>query len=126
MPSLLDLPGDDMISAVWDGRLGEHGYSIAALREAEGHLVRIPHAANRGTSWATSAANRDFDCCPPMLQDMLDRAEPIFTSLVEEDGGTLKLITRRTNTMLNSGFQNVKALRDMQGAATNPLYMHPA
>ena len=27
--------------------------------------------------------------------------------------------------MLNSGFQNVKSLRDMKGAATNPLYMNP-
>lgn len=124
MPSLLDLPGDDMITAVWDGRLGEHGHSIAALREAPGHLVRIPHP-EPGHFLGDLRGESDFDCCPPMLQDMLDRAEPIFTSLVEEDGGTLKLITRRTNTMLNSGFQNVKALRDMQGAATNPLYMHP-
>ena len=124
LPSLLDLPGDDMLSAVWDGRLAETGHSIAALREAEGHVTRIPRRAP-GTFLDELRGDGNFDCCPPVLREILDRAEPIFTSLVEEDGGTLKLITRRTNTMLNSGFQNVKALRDMQGAATNPLYMHP-
>lgn len=124
LPSLLDLPGDDMLSAVWDGRLAETGHSIAALREAEGHVVRIPRRAP-GTFLDELRGDGDFDCCPPVLEDILDRAEPIFTSLLEEEGPALKLITRRTNTMLNSGFQNVKALREMQGAATNPLYMHP-
>lgn len=124
LPSLLDLPGDDMLSAVWDGRLAETGFSIAALREAEGHVLRIPHR-EPGRFLDELRGDGDFDCCPPVLRQIFDRAEPIFASLLEEDGATLKLITRRTNTMLNSGFQNVKALRDMQGAATNPLYMHP-
>ncbi|MCR9096249.1 MAG: molybdopterin-dependent oxidoreductase [bacterium] len=124
LPSLLDLPGNDMLSAVWDGRLAESGHSIAALREAEGHVVRIPRR-EPGTFLRELRGDASFDCCPPLLEAILDRAEPIFASLVDEDAATLKLITRRTNTMLNSGFQNVKALREMQGAATNPLYMHP-
>ena len=124
LPSLLDLPGNDMLSAVWDGRLAESGYSIAALREAEGHVVRIPRR-EPGTFLRELSGDAPFDCCPPVLEAVLERAEPIFASLVDEEAATLKLITRRTNTMLNSGFQNVKALREMQGAATNPLYMHP-
>ena len=124
LPSLLDLPGNDMLSAVWDGRLAESGYSIAALREAEGHIVRIPRR-EPGTFLGELRGDAPFDCCPPVMEAVLERAEPIFASLVDEEAATLKLITRRTNTMLNSGFQNVKALREMQGAATNPLYMHP-
>jgi anaerobic selenocysteine-containing dehydrogenase len=56
---------------------------------------------------------------------MFERAESIFEDLVGEAGRSLKLITRRTNYMLNSGFQNVKVLRDAKGGRTNPLFMNP-
>lgn len=63
----------------------------------------------------------------------LDRAEPILSELVDElsvesagqGSGPLKLITRRTNYMMNSGFQNLKELKTSKGSRTNPLYMNP-
>jgi formate dehydrogenase len=123
-PSLLDLPGGDMMSALWDGRLGETGHSIAELREAEGHVIVLPEAEPGGFVERVAAGGR-FDCCPAPLEATLARAEPVFDELVRESGKGLKLITRRTNYMLNSSFQNVKALRETRGGRTNPLFMNP-
>jgi formate dehydrogenase len=123
-PSLLDLPGGDMMSALWNGRLAETGHSIAALREAPGHVALLPEAAHGGFLRRVAGGGR-FDACPPALRASLARAESIFAELAAEPVARLKLITRRTHTMLNSGFQNVKALREMRGARTNPLYMNP-
>lgn len=123
-PSLLDLPGDDMLAALWDGRLGETGHSVAALRTAPGHVVVLP-PNEHGGFLARVAGGARFDACPPALAQAFGRAAEVFEDLVAEGGGGLKLITRRTHTMLNSGFQNVKALRDMKGAQTNPLFMNP-
>jgi anaerobic selenocysteine-containing dehydrogenase len=123
-PSLLDLPGGDMMSAIWDGRLGEHGYSVAQLREAEGHVVLLPDTTYGGFLERVSKGER-FEACPPVFHEILDRAEPLFEELASEGGRALKLITRRTHFMLNSGFQNVKTLREARGGRTNPLFMHP-
>jgi formate dehydrogenase len=123
-PSLLDLPGGDMMSAIWDGRLGEKGYSIAQLREAEGNIVLLPDTEHGGFLERVSKGER-FQACPTAFHEILDRAEPMFVELVREAGEGLKLITRRTHFMLNSGFQNVKTLREARGGRTNPLFMHP-
>ena len=123
-PSLLDIPGGDVMSALWDGRLGETGHSIAGLREAPGGVALLPET-EYGRFLEGVAGEAGFDCCPDALGETLERAEQIFESLLDEGDRSLKLITRRTNYMLNSGFQNVKALRDAKGGRTNPLYMNP-
>jgi anaerobic selenocysteine-containing dehydrogenase len=123
-PSLLDIPGGDVMAALWDGRLGEKGHSIAALREAKGGIALLPETKT-GQFLASVSDADGFDCCPEALRETLARAEPIFEDLVREAGKMLKLITRRTNYMMNSGFQNVKALRDAKGGRTNPLFMNP-
>lgn len=124
LPSLLDIPGGDMLAAVWDGRLAEAGHSIGALREAEGHVVVLPAGEEGGFLARVSEGGR-FDACPEALRPAFDRAHVLFGELAGEGGRGLKLITRRTHTMLNSGFQNVKPLRAMKGAGSNPLYMNP-
>jgi len=124
LPSLLDIPGGDVMSALWDGRLGETGHSIAALREADGNVVLLPDS-EPGAFLTRIAGEAGFDCCPAAFAGMFERAESIFEDLVGEAGRALKLITRRTNYMLNSGFQNVKVLRDAKGGRTNPLFMNP-
>ena len=124
LPSLLDVPGGDMLAAVWDGRLAEGGHSVAELREAPGNVLVLPER-EPGGFLDEVRDGASFDCCPSVLRDTLGRAEPFFQSLVDEASDGLKLITRRTHTMLNSAFQNVKALRDMKGGRTNPLYMNP-
>jgi len=125
LPSLLDVPGGDMLSALWNGRLGETGHSVAALRELPGHVAVLPEAPHGGFLARVAGEAGRFDACPESLQATFPRADVIFDDLAGEGGEGLKLITRRTHTMLNSAFQNVKALRDMRGAKTNPLYMNP-
>jgi anaerobic selenocysteine-containing dehydrogenase len=124
LPSLLDIPGGDVMSALWDGRLAESGHSIPALREAKGNVALLPDSQH-GQFLAQISGEEAFDCCPEALRGSLDRAEVIFDELVHEAGEPLKLITRRTNYMMNSGFQNVKMLRDAKGGRTNPLFMNP-
>lgn len=124
LPSLFDVPGDDPLAALWNGRLAEGGHSVEALREAEGGVVVLPEAPPGGF---LQRVGRDggFDCCPDALLATLDRAAPIFERLEAEASDQLKLITRRTHHMLNSALQNVKSLKTPAGSRTNPLYMNP-
>lgn len=124
LPSLLDLPGEDMLSAVWDGRLAETGHSVGALRDAPGHVLVLP-PREHGHFLDEVSGEAHFDCCPDPIRETFERAEPIFTSLVDEAGRGLKLITRRTHYMLNSAFQNVKTLREAKDGGSNPLFMNP-
>lgn len=124
LPSLLDIPGGDMMTALWDGRLGETGNSIAVLRESDDHVVILPEAEH-GEFLSRVSGGKNFNACPEPIKDTFSRAFEVFDDLLGESGETLKLITRRTNYMLNSGFQNLKALRDAKGGGTNPLFMNP-
>jgi len=124
LPSLLDIPGGDMMTALWDGRLGETGNSIAMLRESDDHVVILPEAEH-GEFLSRVSGGKNFNACPEPIKGTFSRAFEVFDDLLGESGETLKLITRRTNYMLNSGFQNLKALRDAKGGGTNPLFMNP-
>lgn len=124
LPSLLDIPGGDMMTALWDGRLGETGNSIAGLRDADDHVVLLPEAEH-GEFLSRVSGGKNFNACPEPIKGTFSRAFEVFDDLLGESGETLKLITRRTNYMLNSGFQNLKALRDAKGGGTNPLFMNP-
>ena len=64
------------------------------------------------------------DCCPPLFVDDLARAHDIFDELAAEDDHQLKLITLRTNYMVNSWYHNAPSLK-RQHALDNPLHMNP-
>ncbi|MFK7897763.1 MAG: molybdopterin-dependent oxidoreductase [Myxococcota bacterium] len=131
-PSLLDIPGGDVMMALWDGRLAETGNSIEALRSAPGGVLVLPEAEH-GRFLARVAGPDGFDCCPDGMKPALARAAALLEEHVDEltaeaagqGDGPLKLITRRTNYMMNSGFQNVKELKTAKGSRNNPLYMNP-
>ena len=123
-PSLFDVPGDDWMAALWDGPLSEGGYSVAELREAKGNTIVLPDT-EPGSFIAGLAPNGRFDCRSSEIESSFARADRLFEELLVESGATLKLITRRTNYMLNSALQNLKALRETRGGRTNPLYMNP-
>ena len=65
------------------------------------------------------------DCCPETMAAARDRCDVIFKSLSAEATGQLKLISRRTNYMLNSWFHNVEQLKRPKHL-DNPLYIHPS
>ena len=142
LPSLFDLPGDDALMTLWNGRLEENGYSIPALREAEAGVIFIPDAKPGGFLSRVADVKSDvdgdddgdgdgndsarrFDCCPDAMLASLERASEIFEGLAREASDQLKLITRRTHHMLNSAFQNMKVLKTEAGSQNNPLYMNP-
>lgn len=62
-----------------------------------------------------------IDCCPPSFAEAIQRCHDIF---VETPTAPLKMISRRTNYMINSWFHNVASLKRGKHT-TNPVYMHP-
>jgi len=64
------------------------------------------------------------DCFPATMADTRHRMTTLFKSLAAEPPHQLKLISRRTNYMLNSWFHNVEALK-RPSQTTNPLFIHP-
>jgi anaerobic selenocysteine-containing dehydrogenase len=67
--------------------------------------------------------SRRVNCCPPLFEEALGRCAEIFEELVSEEQ-PLKLISRRTNYMINSWFHNVEKLKRAK-QLNNPLFMHP-
>lgn len=125
LPSLFDLPGDDALMTLWNGRLEENGYSLARLREAEGGVILIPDTPH-GHFLESVRGAEGFDCCPDALLTTIERASTVFEGLEAEASNQLKLITRRTHHMLNSALQNMKVLKTEAGSRKNPLFMNPA
>ena len=124
LPSLLELPGDDPLKALWGGRLAEAGVSLDALRESPNGVQRLP-ASEPGGFLDRVAGPAGFDCCPDALRPMLERAEVLRLGSRRESEPRLQLITRRTHHMMNSTLQNMKVLKTRKGARQNPLYMNP-
>jgi anaerobic selenocysteine-containing dehydrogenase len=65
-----------------------------------------------------------IDCCPDSMSDARIRCADIFSDLNRESPSQLKMISRRTNYMLNSWFHNLPGLKRPKHR-DNPLYMHP-
>ena len=68
--------------------------------------------------------NGRVDCCPSGFDDALLRCEEIFNDLASEPADTFKLITLRTNYMMNSWLHTIPALK-RDHALDNPLYINP-
>lgn len=65
-----------------------------------------------------------MDCYPDSFGEAIERCDTLFGELNAEPEEQLKLISRRTNYMINSWFHNVKSLK-RPAHLDNPLYMHP-
>lgn len=64
------------------------------------------------------------DCFPKLLHESVTLCATLFEELKDEESDQLKMISRRTNYMVNSWFNNIESLkRGMH--QTNPLYIHP-
>jgi formate dehydrogenase len=122
-PVLLDPTTDDPLPLVYDGPLASCDLSIGRLRE-EGGVALLPDPGP-GDSVAQLQLSAPIECVPDGLRSSLARAHELFTELQAEPPDRCKLITRRTQHMLNSGLQNVEKLK-ARGGDINPLWMHPA
>ncbi|MEO2172764.1 MAG: molybdopterin-dependent oxidoreductase [bacterium] len=115
-----------------DHMLKHSDVSVDRLRDLPNQTVVLP-ASRPGRffdDWIQTESGR-IDCCPDIFAESLDNCEAIFTSILEEQQGSepedkrpLKMISRRTNYMVNSWFHNVESLK--RGIhKENPLYMYP-
>ncbi|MBT4160296.1 MAG: molybdopterin-dependent oxidoreductase [Gammaproteobacteria bacterium] len=64
------------------------------------------------------------NCCPESFTEARALCADIFDELESENADQLKVISRRTNYMINSWFHNIPSLK-RPSHQTNPLYIHP-
>ncbi|MEZ5597071.1 MAG: molybdopterin-dependent oxidoreductase [Pseudomonadales bacterium] len=108
-----------------DRQLGIHGLSLQTLKDTPGHVVRLPDPEPEQLfSLGVQHGEQRVDCCPALFTPDLDTAERLFEELAAEPEDTLKLISLRTNYMVNSWFHNVPSLK-RDNALDNPLHMNP-
>ncbi|MFW0785238.1 molybdopterin-dependent oxidoreductase [Gordonia sp. CPCC 206044] len=122
--TLLDDPTPDPFAVV-DAMMRESGLSIEALKSMPCQTAVLP-PADPGHVFSIAVQHNDglIDCCPTLFGRFFDTAERILVELESEPADQLKLITRRTNFMVNSWLHNLPVLK--QGVhQCNPLWMNP-
>ncbi len=92
--------------------------------QGSGTVVLNPVAPGKFFSDVIQTENGLVDCCPAAFEEAISRCAEIFDELAAEPQDQLKMISRRTNYMINSWFHNVPSLKRKQHQ-TNPLYIHP-
>lgn len=101
------------------------GLTLDELKAKEGHVFRMPDPEPELLfAIGVQNGNKSVDCCPEFFTPDLARAGVIFNELEAEPADALKLITLRTNYMVNSWMHNVPSLK-RDHALDNPLHMHP-
>ena len=109
-----------------DHMLGASSTSISELSAARIPVKVLETAAPESLFESVIQTDTGLvDCCPDTMKDARLRCEAIFKSLSAEPTSQLKLISRRTNYMLNSWFHNVDQLKRPKHL-DNPLYIHPS
>ncbi|MBL4681572.1 MAG: molybdopterin-dependent oxidoreductase [Pseudomonadales bacterium] len=119
--------GSDLFGRT-DHMLRQSHLSIEALKEMPSNTAVLPgiQSGTFFTDWIQTESQR-VDCCPSLLSESRIECERLFlesNANIEADAVQLKMITRRTNYMVNSWFHNVKSLK-RKAQLSNPLFMHP-
>ncbi|HCC43896.1 MAG TPA: formate dehydrogenase, partial [Gammaproteobacteria bacterium] len=107
----------------FDHMLRQGNLDIESVR-AEGTIVLPPVRAGRFYDEIIQTETGRIDCCPETFEEARGLCKNIFDELSEEDNQQLKMISRRTNYMINSWFHNVTSLKRPKHLE-NPLYIHP-
>ncbi|NIB41578.1 molybdopterin-dependent oxidoreductase [Pseudomaricurvus alkylphenolicus] len=105
--------------------LSKSGLSIESLaqRPDKTELLPNPGPGMFFDEWIQTESGK-IDCCPELFQEPIEACEDLFLSMSHEVEDQLKLITRRTNYMINSWFHNIPSLKRKKHL-DNPLYMNP-
>lgn len=124
VPTLLDDPDPDPFAPI-DAALRDAGTSLEQLAARPCGTQVLPQA-DPGHVFDIAVQHDDglIDCCPPLFHRAYGTAETIFAELAAESPDQLKLITRRTNQMVNSWLHNLPVF-DQEIHRGNPLWMHP-
>jgi anaerobic selenocysteine-containing dehydrogenase len=103
--------------------MGQSDLTLEDVRD-EGTVVLNPVEPGKFFSNVIQTESGHVDCCPGTFNESIERCAEIFDELKSEETSQLKMISRRTNYMVNSWFHNVKSLK-RSGHLNNPLYIHP-
>ncbi len=123
-PSLLDHEAPDPLSKI-DRQLAYSDLSVQSLKDKPGHVHQFDEPdPDLLFGIAVQHDGAKVDCCPALFGEELERAHEIFDELSNESDTQLKLITLRTNYMVNSWFHNAPSLK-RDHALDNPLHMNP-
>jgi anaerobic selenocysteine-containing dehydrogenase len=124
IPGLLDNGNTNPWGRV-DALLATAGLSIEKLKTLPCQTAVLPPAVPEHIfEIAIQHDDKLMDCFPAALERGFAGAETQFQQLAAEPAGRLKLITRRTNYMINSWMHNIPALKHSVHQ-TNPVWMHP-
>jgi anaerobic selenocysteine-containing dehydrogenase len=122
--SVIDDEDPDLFGRI-DHMLRHSGLSMDKVKAMDHQtaVLPAPQAGQFFADWIQTESKR-VDCCPPQFEEALSLCESIFTDLEDEAEPQLKMISRRTNYMLNSWFHNLESLK-REKHLSNPIYMHP-
>jgi anaerobic selenocysteine-containing dehydrogenase len=132
MRSPLDAEGDPA-EPMWgriDHMMSSRGTSLEKLKSSPAGLAleqfdcEEPLPTGDFFERHLQTPDHKVDCCPDGFADALAGAAEIFDDLEGEPANMLKLITRRTPTMMNSWYENLPKMQRRKGSR-NPLYIHP-
>lgn len=107
----------------FDHMLQQSDLSIEIVKST-GTVVLNPLKPGKFFSNVIQTESNRVDCLPVSFGEAINRCKEIFLELMDEPESQLKMISRRTNYMINSWFHNVPSLK-RPGHQNNPLYIHP-
>jgi anaerobic selenocysteine-containing dehydrogenase len=103
--------------------LRQSNLSIKEVRDS-GTVVLPPVTPGHFFDQVIQTETGRVNCCPETFTEAQVTCAAIFHDLQDEDEAQLKMISRRTNYMINSWFHNVPSLKRPKHQ-NNPLYIHP-
>lgn len=123
-PTMLDDPDPNPLEKI-EKLLAESGLSINQLKSLPCQTAVLP-PINPDDLFEIGIQHPDglVDCCPVILHRGFERAEALLGELQSESPDQLKLITRRTNYMMNSWLHNVSRFKGSVHQI-NPLWINP-
>jgi len=124
LPSLLDQDNANPMAKI-DRQLENSDLGLAQLQSQPSNTVVLPlPSPDLLFEIGVQRPDAKVDCFPKLIERGVATCSSIFNELQSEQDDVLKLITLRTNYMVNSWMHNLTALkRDI--ALDNPLHMHP-
>ncbi len=122
LPSILDTPGARPLDRM-DRQLAASELTMDEIKSAPGQTITLPEPRPEDT-FDIGVQLEHIACFPWLIQQGVDSCETQFQALEKESSQTLKLISLRTNYMVNSWLHNLPSLK-RDHALDNPLHIHP-
>ncbi|MEM7098241.1 MAG: molybdopterin-dependent oxidoreductase [Pseudomonadota bacterium] len=124
LPSVLDGNDADPLARL-NRQIQSSGITLEQVQTEPAQTVVLPLPDPTDTfELGVQLPDQKMDCFPWLIQTGISAAVAQFHELREQPPSTLKLITLRTNYMMNSWLHNLPALK-RDTALDNPIHVHP-